>query len=466
MTKITAISRKAQRLALPLVKRGLTTPQLLKAGLYVTWGASLLLVITTISGIQRQRHAIQTVGKDSAPSIILAQRLKDSLAGMDANAVNELLVKPGENPRAIQDYEERRKAFSERIITAAQNITYGDAELKPIQTLQLAQEDYIVKLQQARDFNERGDANGVLSAYRQAAQIMDSTLLPAADALAQANLKELDRTYDEQEFASGGALFVVVMSGLLLLAVLVAIQLFLNYRMRRILNPMLLGATAIAILFLGSTTRSFLSAAYHLKVAKEDSFTSLRALRQARSLAYIANADESRSLLDTVFAAKHESDFFNNAAKIAKIPNGQTFETTVAALTQGQQVNGLTGLLADELNNITFPGEREAALANLSTFGNYFNIEKQIRQLEQSGKHLEAIALCTGHNPGQSNWAFDEFRKANDKSVTINQQAFDKAVEQGFKEVDGFEITTPIVAVIISLLTLLGLRPRIQEYDL
>ncbi len=459
MTPTKTISNKA------ITKRGLTTPQLLKAGLCVTWSASLLLALTTIFGVQKQRHTIQTVGKDSAPSIILAQRIKDGLAGMDANAVNELLVKPGENPRAIQDYEERRKAFSERIIGAAQNITYGDAELKPIQTLQLGQEDYIVKLQQARDFNERGDAKGVLSAYRQAAQIMDNTLLPAADALAQVNAEQLEITYAQQGVASTLALFFILMSGLLLLTVLIALQLFLNHRMRRILNPMLLAATAIALLYLGYTTRSFLSASHDLKVATQDAFASMRALREGRSFGYVANADESRYLLDTALAAKHEEAFFNNAAKIAKIPQSQTFETVAAALAQGKKVDGFTGLLAVELNNITFPGEREAAMVTLSTFGRYFTIEQQIHQLEQSGQHDKAIALCTGYNQGQSNWAFDEFKKANSDTININEKVFDQAVEQGFKEVDGFEMSAPIVAVVVSLLTLLGLLPRIQEYN-
>jgi hypothetical protein len=34
----------------------------------------------------------------------------------------------------------------------------------------------------------------------------------------------------------------------------------------------------------------------------------------------------------------------------------------------------------------------------------------QIRQLERSGKHVEAIALCTSYDPGQSNWAFEQFK--------------------------------------------------------
>jgi muramoyltetrapeptide carboxypeptidase LdcA involved in peptidoglycan recycling len=102
----------------------------------------------------------------------------------------------------------------------------------------------------------------------------------------------------------------------------------------------------------------------------------------------------------------------------------------------------------------------------LSTFGNYLDIDKQIRQLHQSGKYKQAIALCVGNNPGESNWAFDQFRDANQKTIDVNQQAFDTAVAQGFKDMDSFEITTPAVVAAIALLTLLGLRSRLKEYDI
>ena len=459
MTKTIAISSKA------ITK--FTTPQLLKGGLYLTWGASLLLLIATLAGVQGQRYSIKTIGKDAVPSIITAQRIKDALTGMDANAANELLVKPGQNPGAIKDYEERRQKLAERLVAAAENITYGDAERKPIQTLQLAQGEYIAKIQRARDFNERGDANGVALTYRTAAEIMDKTLLPAADVLDKANSDELENVYKVQQLTAGRSLFLIVISGLLLIGVLVTIQVFLYYRMRRILNPMLLAATAIALIFLGYTTQALLSASYHLKVAKKDAFESIHALRKMRAFAYSMNADESRYLLDKALAAKHEQAFFEKATKLAQIRNGQTFETVVATLTSGKPVDGLvTGYLADELKNITFPGEREAAIATLKTFGIYFNIDTQIRQLEQSGKHESALALCVGTNQGQSNWAFTQFLNANDRAFNINQKAFDEAVQQGLKDMDGFEISSPVVAVLVGLLTLFGLRSRLKEYDL
>ncbi len=460
MSKTIAVSSK--------VRPKLTTPQILKAGLYLTWGASLLLLIATLVGVQGQRYAIKTVGKDSAPSIIAAQHIKAGLADMDANAANELLVKPGQNPEAVKAYEQRRVEVTKALVAAAENITYGDKERIPIENLQLALGDYEAKIQQARDFHARGDL-GFITAYRAAAEIMDNKLLPEADKLNNTNKKALNDTYNDRKSKSLIYVLFVVVSGVLLIGLLVAIQVFLNRRMRRVLNPMLMAATAIALVFLGYTLWAFNMGNDHLRRAKEDAFESIYALWQARALAYSANADESRYLLDAALASKYEQDFFTKAAQLAKVPDGQTFETIAtaykAASAHGKVVNGFTGALANELNNITFPGEGEAAATTLSNFGTYFEIDRQMRALQQSGNHEGAIALCTGNNPGQSNWAFDQFDSTLGKTLNINQTAFDNYVNQGFKDVNGFEIATPVATVAIGLFTLFGLLPRIKEYS-
>lgn len=192
----------------------------------------------------------------------------------------------------------------------------------------------------------------------------------------------------------------------------------------------------------------------------------MHVLRQARAAAYTANTAESRYLLDPVFAPNYEQVFFSNIAQIAQIPHGQTVETIASAYNfQGKKVDGFKGYIADELNNITFAGEKEAALASLITLGKYLAIDQQIRQLERSSKHQEAIALCLGNKFGQSNWLFEEFKTANQKTFDINQAAFDKAIGQGFSNVDGFEIKTGIAVGMIALLSFLGLLPCLKEYS-
>jgi hypothetical protein len=456
-SKITSIGKSIQTLK---------TPQILKLGLHSTWVMSVLLMSLAIAGVQTQRQAVQTIGKDAAPSILSAQGIKDSLADLDANVANELIARSGENPAAVKAYGERQEKLSKLLVGVAENITYGDAERKPIETLQLELGNYMMLVQKARDYHRQGDTAATIAAYRASAKAMDNTLLPTAAILDEVNWREMERIYAQQQHARTGSIGLILVCGAGLVGVLVALQLFLNIRMRRTLNPFLLLATILAVGAVLDTTRIFLSTGHHLKVAKEDAFTSLHALRQGRAIAYSANAAESRYLLDKAFAANHEQAFFKHVDLIAKLPSGMTYEQLLSAVRSGQLLPGFTGFLADELKNITFQGEREAAVETLNTFARYFAIDAQIRQLEKSGQHQAAVALCIGTNPNQSNWAFEEFKKAHSKTMDINKAEFDKAIDASFNTLNGFEIKMPILMGSIALFTFLGLRPRMREYSL
>jgi hypothetical protein len=450
----------------PIAKsiKTLKTPQILKLGLHGTWVMSVLLMAVSIGGVQAQRQAVQTIGKDSAPSIINAQRIKDSLVDLDANAANELIAKPGQNPAAVKAYGDRQKKLAMLIVNAAENITYGDAERQPIEQLQVELGNYMMLVQQARDYHQQGNTNLMLSAYRSSAEKIDKILLPTADELDEVNWRELERVYAQQQNIRQGSIGLILLSGAGLVGVLVALQLFLNARMRRTINPFLLLATILAVGSVLDTTRVFLSTGHHLKVAKEDAFTSLHALRQGRAIAYSANASESRYLLDKTFASSHEQAFFRQVNRIAKLPAGMTYDRLLSEVRSGQLPTGFSGFMADELNNITFRGEREAAVKTLDAFVRYLAIDAQIRQLETSGQHQAAVALCIGTNSGQSNWAFEEFKKAHSATMDINKAEFDRAIAASFNTLNRFEVKMPVLMGAIALFTLLGLRPRMREY--
>jgi hypothetical protein len=471
-----------------------TTPQILRWGLYLVWGVSLLALGTANQAVRMQRDAIETIGKNTAPSVLTAQRIKDSLADLDANAANELLVKPGENPEAAKDYRKRQEKLSKLLALAAENITEGNAERQQIRTLILSLGDYMTQIERARLANERGDSRSLLEAYRKAANILDSILLPAAEQLQKVNLDSLDRAYLSQKARSANLLFLAVIGNLLPLVVLGLLQLFLYHRMRRNVNPYLLGATLCAIVFFFYITNALTAASYHLKVAKEDAFNSLLPLRQARAIAYSANADESRYLLDRELAAQHERNFVEKTAKIAVIPSNLNFESLATKFKQSnvKDVAGFSGLFAEEFANITFGGERDAAVEMLSAFGVYVNIDKQIRALANSGKKAEAIALCTGNKQGQSNWAFDQFLRKHQDVIDINLAAFTTNLDRGFQSVgyvldksqqssddilqgatldrsfkNTYQVEMLSLGLIsaIAILTFLGLNLRLKEYS-
>ena len=414
----------------------LTTPQVLKLGVVAICLASMLMMGAAITGARSHLHAMQAIGKDSAPSIIAAEHMRAALADMDAEAANELLTGGGDAA-----FEKRRTEAVLGIVEAAKNLKYGEAEL---QKLALGVGTYTAGIQTSRDKRAAGD-KGYLAPWRQATRFMDSVVLKAGADLDAANRTELDQAYAEQKTASVRALVLLLAGAAVAGGVLIAMQVFVAGRMRRILNPGLAAATLATVVFLIYAGQRFAENDRYLKVAKEEAFESIHALWQARAVAYAANSDESRYLLDVgqvapSQAAKYEADFQAKAAQV-------------------------DGFLDAEMKNITFVGEGEPAREAVAEFAAYRKVDRQIRDLERSGKHEAAIALCTGNAPGQSDYVFKLFDDALGKTLKVNQEAFDAAVARGWGDVDGFEITAPVAAFLIAVLGWLGLRPRIREYS-
>ncbi|MFM7405825.1 MAG: hypothetical protein ACKO3K_03945 [Cuspidothrix sp.] len=452
-----------------IAKIKFNTPNILKTSLYLTWFLSLITLTTTITGIQGQRQAIKTVGEDATSSIVIAQRLKDAMLGMDANVANELLLPYGQNKGAIEGYQERYEKVAERLVLAAKNINFGDKEEKPILIMQRGFGEYLTKIQQARDAHARGDINNTLIPYRAAIAVMEQKLLPAADELDKVNSEALDNTYNSQKSSVRQSLLKIVFLGLLLTAILVGTQVFLSNRTKRNINPLLLLATIINIGFLNHTVGVFFSASQNLRTAKEDAFDSMHNLRQARASIYIAHAAESHYLLDKGLAEKYEQVFYDNIDKIASFPNTRNFNIIIAEVKQninsGNKTVNFTGFMANQLNNITFEGEKEATLQNLAALGQYVSIDQQMRQLVKGGKYQEAIVIALGNEPNKSTWAFWQLLQANNKVFDINDQEFKQAIETAQKGTQGIETTASIVLISVSLMTLFGLMPRLKEYS-
>ncbi|SNT42206.1 hypothetical protein SAMN05421770_11334 [Granulicella rosea] len=442
--------------------------QLLKGGRAAILLLDVLLLIAVVTGAGVHRDAMQAVGKDTAPSIIAAQKIKSAMADMDANAANQLLAAPGSATPAAALYEQRRIEASKALVEAAKNITYGATEQTPIETLQVTGGTYQRLIQQAIDFHDANDPNqpdmGVRY-YRHAGEMMDTALLPAADDLDKANNTVLEQVYREASEHSTLSLWFVLLAGLLMLGTLAVLQFFLLQRMHRLLNPMLLAATALTLWLTFYAFASMNREADRLRVAKEDAFHSIRALSRARAVAYSANADESRYLLDPAHAADYEAEFYRKTNALVSLPASIPLALVTANASHGRSTPGFTGYLADELNNITFPGERAAAIETFVTFEQYMGVDAGIRVLARSGQHDKAVALCIGSSPGQSDWAFEQFDRASAKTLEINQKAFDEAVKEGLAAVDKLELKGAVAAVLIAILAAFGLAGRIREYE-
>ena len=431
------------------------------------WAFVLIAVfcVSTMIGYGEHRFAVKTVGDDAAPSVFLAHEIKNDVLNMDASIVNYLIAKPGENYAAFKDFITYRTDLTDKQVQAAQDSTFGDAEKVPLVKIQEAMVEYEVALQSARDKHERGDF-AFLASYRQALDILESRIIPAADDLEKANVDALTSAYNHQNAYSWLTLFMNFASGAVLVAFLIYTQSYLRRRFNTSYSGLICAGIILAASFTVFTSIAYINESRHLYGAKEKAYDSIVILMDARALAYDANAAESRWLLDVPMRKKHEEQFINSIAQVSNLQNGVTFAVAEneAKLHASMQRSTMVGKLADELNNITFEGDRDAATEALHWFGLYVGIAAQVRYLENTGHHAEAVALAIGSEQNQSNWAFDSFDKALGKALQIKQTWFDRYVASAKGDIAMIWEIALVQSILQALLFIFALRPRTREY--
>ena len=479
-----------RQVRLPFQSKILTTPEVYKAATAWILGSTVLLTGAIANAVMSQRSAIHAIGFETTPSIYHAQRIRDSVADMDANVANLLLVPTGQNPDAEKAYQERKKKLSLLLTRAAENITIP-IEQTLIVDISLNLNNYIEKIQEAKIHHSQGKDDAALKAYREAQQIVDGVLMIKADELDQVNFEALQKSYDGGNRSATINQLFVCLFGAMVVGSLIGLQILLTKWTRRRLNVGLLAATIISTFFVLDTLIRLSSSSNLLKVARVEAFDSLHVLRKARSTAYSLNADESRYLLDSKFATLHQENFFSKVTELAFIPNGPLAKTQpdrysselrkIANMPDAPSQSIINGAFATQLQNITFDGERKATQIMINDFLNYFDIDQKIRT---TSKREEAIALCTG----KSNEAFDVFLKSHSKVMDINISAFDSSIYKALtyldvngvskeilavdsapngdnKGLDFFWVKALLVTGAIAGFTVYGIRSRIIEYE-
>jgi hypothetical protein len=476
-------------------RRGLSTPALLKLALGLSWLFSGLLCAVVLAAWAQQERSAKTLGVDSAPSVVAAHQIRIHIETLDADLANELISKPGQATEVVSDFDKNRLDIGQQIVAASKNITYGDAELIPIENIEDSLGRYLMAAEAARDAHNRGDHTSALAEYRKSLRVMEENLVPAAGDLNSANDSVLQGAYVSQKSTSTWTLVLTLFVGATFILLLIVIQVYVTRAFRRRLNPALALATVVAVVFLGNILLRFGSHADDLKRLKEDSYDSVAALLHARAEAYEANAAESRWLLDPEERPLHERTFRESAAKLVSFKGGQNFENAnaiaerrnallverlrggdaplaAASFARSQlPLEGMDGEFRNALDNITFPDkdpikdEPTQSAATLRAFGVYYGLDAHIRDLELAGKHDEAVSLCTGMKEGDSNWAFFKFDQSLGNWLKLNQDWMDRYTQAALGDPAGLQYYAPIVSIFIAVMVFFGLRPRIREYS-
>ncbi len=429
------------------------TPRRLRLTLFAIWLATAALLLVALRAIADDREAIKAVRSDTAPSIVAAQDLYVHLAGLDTQLAASMLGGALDRDVADELFELERSVVTRRLVDAADNITLGDAERIPIVVMNEELGRYLELASRAQSLYAGSDREGALGLLRIATDLMHDRILPQAATLDRVNRDDMDRRYASAQKASRLHDLEAILTGGLLVAALASAQLFIRARMRRRIVPALLVSTLLAAGFTVYLVGRFRDAREDLRVARDDAFNSVHLLLRARALAFDARGDEDRYLLDHPRAGTYDSAFQVKTSQLS------------SSAREPEPGAGVHGLLTDELRNVTFKGEADAARATLRELAGYAEVDARIRRLEGGAQHAQAVDLAVGTGAGQVRAVFARLDAALQRTTAINQDAFDAvlaAADDGLRRAAWVD---PALALVLALAAWLGIRPRLREYS-
>lgn len=433
-----------------------TTPRRMVASLIACLLASVAVGVATFTAYSSIQSTMQTIGKDAAPSIVAAERIQALLADADASGMNAVLTNDTPTGPSWTQYRSDMNNAQDQLITASQNITYGSAERVPILTMEQKLGEYEYTMGQIQ-----GQAGGnAVASLDSANHIFQQYIRPASGALDAANYAHLTQKYTAHRNAIGWEIAIVWLFMLLLIAVLGGVQYLLFRRMHRVVNRGFAVATVVALFLMVYSVTALNVAEARVVAAKQNSFDSINALWSARAVSYDMNADESLYLLhfkNPAALAQDEADYTHYAHQMTSIDPQQV-------LSYAQSGRPFGGYLGVEMSNITYPGERQAALDAVKAWALYTHIDGQMRQLLAQDQYQQTLTIDLGTQPGQSDWAFAQFDSAMGRVIEINQNYFNQQVD------DAFAILRPFPYVLFGALIaiigagVVGMKPRLDEY--
>lgn len=414
------------------------------AGTIVSTGITFLIY-------KFSRDTAQSVGIDTVPSIIAAQNIKATLANANSNAMNAMVTNEKQGGRFWDLYRKDLNSLHSQLVDASESIAYGDEERIPITAISsnISQYEYTVGGAVA------DGAKISVDQFMEANRLMQQKILPASTALNKVNLSQLERKYSSYEKNINILIAVMIAAGILFLIFLIFTQIYLFKRTHRIFNGGLLLA---AVLFLASliySTSAMISVKADMDAAKNDAFTSINALWNAKAVAYNAKSIESLYLLHEGTGIVQTADTINFNFSAERICS----DTKAAA--SGSAFNGY---LKDTLKRTNSLQENGSANTALQQWIEYVEIDKKVHSLEYDSKHEDAVALSVGNNAGQANYEFEKFDEALERTIKIKQGRFDSSIESAFKTLNIFPYV--LLGFLLSIIAacILGMKARMDEY--
>ncbi|GAA4239838.1 hypothetical protein GCM10022254_62110 [Actinomadura meridiana] len=473
-----------------------TVPRRVQALTAVALVAVIVLFTVTGAMVRDARSALRAIGHDEGPMVVATNDVYLALSDMDAQVTNVLLT--GGEKQWLCDVERSEQVAGSSCNRSLPRYFYDirreDAQRAVLQAARLAQDDPL-QLQTVRSvldglsqYDQRVQAamerggevahpfgalpDDAVQEYRAATKIMNEDLLPKANNLTLAGAAAVEHSYGEPlSHVRAGRAWVLGL-GLVALAALVGLQVYLARRFRRVISLCLVAAALGTVAVTAAAASLLATEADYLRMAKDDGFDPVLRLSRARAIGKSLDSDRTRSLLDPEAADRYDQTYFEKSQAMLFIAKANNLRTYYAMLNDKirryerapheTDFGGLYGVAASEG---AARGQRNVADTLLDRFRAYQERDRLVRILARAN---QGQAAAQAHMDPQwqylSHPSFRENDAGLDALVGRRQVVVTRMVRGGERAVRPWPWLLPIAGVAIAALVVGGVWPRLAEY--
>ncbi|PWU53978.1 hypothetical protein DLE60_30260 [Micromonospora globispora] len=416
------------------------TPRRLAAVLAGLVALGFVVGVVGFTGVRQRADLIDGVTSRSGALVVAAQNLYRALSDADATAASAFLS-GGVEPAAQRDRYQNGVAEAAAALAVIAAGRSGDgARDGAVGVIAAELPVYTGLIETARAYNRQGLPVG--AAYlREASGLMRQRMLPAAQQLYQSVTAELDQA------RGGGAGFpwIAVLLGLVTIAALVRMQMWLTRRTNRVFNIGLVGATAAAVVLVGWLGVSAVVIGTRLDASDRDGSAQVDRLVQARVAALQARADESLTL-------------------VARGAGGDFDKDYTAVMTRLIGPDGHGGLLRDAAERAADEPTRAAADRAAGRARDWLAAHQKLRQLDDGGQYTEAVTAAVGSDPGATTSIFNQLDDTLASAITRNSDRFEFDARSARRGLSGMDLGVVVLTGLIVIGSAAGIQRRIAEY--
>ncbi|GIJ00342.1 hypothetical protein CLV28_0070 [Sediminihabitans luteus] len=399
------------------------TPGRLRLALAVSVLACLLVGALAYETARSQADAVEAV-RGGTQQVVGGQSVRADLVAADATATNAFLVGGLEPP-------ERRAAYDASLADAADMLRtlaasrLGDGARTPLPFAALTR--YTGEIEQARANNRQGYPVGAAYLDSASTSLRSDVLAPLATATS-AEQARVAAAFDE----SSGASRALGWCALAILA-LVAVQVWVARRTRRVLNPWLVTATVLVLVVTAGGAVLMASIGSTTDAVRDGRYAAASAVLSAQAAANDAKSQESVGL----------------------IRRGSGPDVEVGLV---ESLDEARAHLADaDATGVGDPALGDALDA-------WVDAHAGVRALDDGGDWDAAVAAASSDDPGSSNDTFAAFTSAADTFVTDTVTTLDADLDESAAVADAAAVVAVVLAALAALAAWRGIHRRLEEY--